>query len=95
MTDRERQLKRRIQIIVASAMVIFFSLVLTLTVQLAIRGNQRAMEKQLMATQIQLQQQLKDEEILKLYYLSQKYVDEIALKELGYGRNGAKIFNRK
>jgi len=94
MTEREKQLKKRIQLIVASAMVVFFCLLVTLTVQLAIRANQKSMEKKLKATQAALQQQIDDTQTNIDYYQTQKFIDEYALKELGYGRDGAQIYSQ-
>ena len=91
MTERERKLKKRIQLIVAASMAVFFCLLVTLTVQLAIRGNQRKMENSLRARQTELLQQIEDSERNLDYISSQKFVDEYALKELGYGKDGAVI----
>ena len=93
MTENERKIKRRVQLVVASSMAVFFCLLLTLVVQLSIMGNQRRLERSLKATQSQLQQQLHNTEADILYYLSDRFIDEYALRELGYGRDGAKIFN--
>ena len=73
-------------------MAVFFCLVVVLIVQLSVRSNQNAMEKSLLATQAELQRQLDMEDILSEYYLSSQFIEEFALKVLGYGRDGAKIF---
>ena len=91
MTERERQLKKRIQLIVASAIAMFFCLLVTLTVQLSVRANQRAMERKLKATQAELQRQIDDEKTNIDYYQTQKFIEEYILKELGYGRDGSII----
>ena len=93
MTERERKLKRKIQFIVASCMALFFCLVLVLAVQLAVRGNQRSMEKSLLATQNELLLQMDDLSAWDQYLLSQKFIEEYALKVLGYGRDKSKISN--
>ena len=92
MTGNERKIKKRIQLIVASSMFTFFCLLLTLTVQLAIMANQRAMERSLKTQREILQQQLVAENQKIDYYQSSQFIDEYALRELGYGRDGAKIF---
>jgi hypothetical protein len=92
LTERERKLKKRIQLVVACAVSLFFCLTVILAVQLAVRGNQRTLESSLRATQSELQKQIENNEYLQDYYMSQKFIEEYALKVLGYGRNGAKIF---
>jgi len=92
MTGNERKIKRRVQLITASSMAFFFCLLLTLAVQLVIIGNQKKMERSLKAAQIQLQQELEKAESDELYYLTERFIDEYALRELGYGRSGSTIF---
>ena len=92
MTGNERKIKRRIQAIVASSMFIFFCLILALGVQLAIVANQSAMKKSLAAQQQALEQQLVEGQQKIDYYQSSQFIDEYALQQLGYGRDGAKIF---
>ena len=75
-------------------MAVFFCLLVALTVQLSIRANQRAMEKKLIASQAELQKQLEDTQRNIDYYQTQKFIEEYALRELGYGRDGAKIFSQ-
>jgi len=93
MTGNERKIKKRIQLIVAASMVVFFSLCLTLVVQLSIMANQRSMEASLAATHKQLQAQLGAGAEMIDYFDSQKFIDEYILRHIGYGRDGAQIFS--
>ena len=88
----ERKIKRKIQIIVASAIVVLFALCVTLVVQLGTMANQDSMERSLAARHNQLQQQLQHEQGLLEFYLSDRFIDEFALRELGWGRPGSAIF---
>ena len=92
MTESERRIKRRVQLIVAASMVVFFVMILTLVVQLSIIGNQKKMEKSLKAKQIELAYRLEYERDKVDYYTTQKYADEYALNEFGIGQEGTKIF---
>jgi len=67
-------------------MAVFFCMILVLAVQLAIRGNQRAMEKSLHATQQALQQQILEENAREKYLLSQKFTEEYILKIMGWAK---------
>ena len=91
MTESERKIKYRVQLITAASMVVFFTLILILTVQLAIMGNQKRLEKSLKAKQIELAQKLASEEDKPDYYSTQRFVDEYALYEYGVGKEGTKI----
>ena len=92
MTEHERKIKRRVQIIVAGTMAVFFCLLLTLTIQLSVMANQRRLERSLKASQARLESQIKDTGKSIDYYNSDKFIDEYALREFGYGREGSKIF---
>ena len=81
MTERERQLKKRIQLVVASAMAVFFCLLLTLTVTLSVRANQRNTIERLEATEAKLTEQLQNETAMIDYYLTQKFIEEIAMQK--------------
>jgi len=92
MTGNERKIKRRVQLIVASSMAVFFCLLLTLVVQLAIRANQKNMENSLLNTQAYLQEQLKSGDKMIDFINSPKFIEEYALRELGWGKPGSGIF---
>ena len=92
MTGNERKIKKRIQLIVAGSMFAVVCLIVTLGVQLAIMANQNAMKRSLNIQRQELQNQLSLEEQKITYYQSSQFIDEYALRELGYGRDGAKIF---
>jgi cell division protein FtsB len=91
-TENERRIKRRVQLVVAGSMAFFFVLFMTMVVQIAIMNNQKRMERSLNAKQAELMYLLQYESDKIDYYKSDKFIDEYALKELGYGRDGAKIF---
>jgi len=74
-------------------MVVFFGLCLVLAVQLAIMGNQRTMERNLRNANTRLHQQLNYEQGMHDFILSDRFIDEFILRELGYARDGAQIFN--
>ena len=93
MTENERKIKKRIQLIVAGSMAVFFTLVLTLVVQLSVMANQRKMENSLKAAHTRLVNQLDEEENKTDYYKDlQRFMDDYAMREFGYGRKGTKIF---
>ena len=78
--------------IVASSMVVFFCLILTLSVQLVIMANQNSMKRSLEAQRQELQTQLAEGQQKMDYYSTKLFVDEYALTKLYSGRDGAKIF---
>lgn len=84
--------EKKVEIIVACAMAVFFCLVMVLVVQLSIRANQRNLERQLMSTSAQLEHDINTKQNEIDGYESDKFLDEWILKELGYGKNGSKIF---
>jgi len=86
MTNSERKIKRKVQLIVGASMALFFCLVLVLAVQLAVMANQRSMERNLNAAKTNLEWQIANEEANELYYQSERFIDEYILRELGYGR---------
>jgi len=92
MTGNERRIKRRIQLIVTGAMFVMFALSVTLVIQLGVMANQRRMERSLNNANAQLQAQLVTEHGLREFMLSDRFIDEFALRELGHGRDGAQIF---
>jgi hypothetical protein len=72
MTENERRIKHRVQLVAASGMFVFFCLLLALTVQLAVMANQKAMLRSLraaneklaisIANEADLEQRMKDED---------------------------------
>jgi cell division protein FtsB len=93
MTESERKIKKRVQLIVASAMALFFCLLVTLAVQLSIRANQRVLEKRLVADNRELAEKIaKAEDDIDSMSDVDKFRDEWLLREYGYGKNGSKIF---
>ena len=61
-------------------MSLFFCLVLVLVVQLAVRANQRATERSLIAQQAKLQEKIKNADGELDYMDTQDYLDEYILK---------------
>jgi len=92
MTEHERRMKKIVQIVVASAIVFFFGLVVTFTVQVAVMMYQNGVEQSLLARQAELQKQILDEESRIDYYNTERFIEEFALRELGYGRKDSQIF---
>jgi len=91
MTENERKIKRRVQLVVAASMAVFFCLLLTLAVQLSIRANQKAMIRSLNKAQAALYLQLQDEKDRIDFFKSSRFIDEHAMRE-GFGRYGSNIF---
>ena len=92
MTPQEKQLKKKIQLIVASALSLFFVLITVLAFQFAIRINQRNLERDLIAQSQLLSQQIQSANRDIDYYNSNKFAEDFALKYLGWGREGQVIF---
>jgi len=93
MTGSERKIKQRVQLIVAASMFVFFSLCIILGVQLSIMANQNRLERDLVSVHNSLNAQIEGERNQERWMLSERFIEEFALRELGYGRDGAQIFN--
>ena len=91
MTANERKIKWRVQAIVVTAVAVFCGLVVTLVIQASIIGGQRNLEKRLLASQTELLNQIGNEEKMKNYYESERFLEEYALLQ-GAGRDGSTIF---
>jgi hypothetical protein len=94
MTELEQKIKRRVQMIVVGAVVLFCTLVLTLIIQSSIINAQKQTERKLLATRAALLAEIQDTEALTDYYDSEKFLEEYALYKFGVGRDGAKIFKK-
>ena len=92
MTAHERKLKKRVQLVVASSIAVFFCLVVVLAVTLTIRINQRNTIARLQAREAQLIRAIDNQERLSEYYQSQKFINELAIQEFQMGPDGSKIF---
>jgi ABC-type Fe2+-enterobactin transport system substrate-binding protein len=92
MTENEKKIKHRVQLVTGVSMVVFFVLVLTLTVQLCVIGARNKIKRSLEAKQKDLAYKLAYEQDTLDYYSTQKFIDEYALDKFGYGREGTKIF---
>ena len=94
MTESERKIKKRVQLVVAGSMAVFFCLLVTLVVQLAIRANQTAMLNSLNATHERLVEEkakaVEDHDKIA----DDRFIDEWLLRELGYGHSGSHIWER-
>ena len=91
MTESERKIKKRVQLVVASAMALFFCLLVTLAVQLSVRANQRVMEKRLTADHRALLEKIAlAEGNIEDMADADRYRDEWLLMN-GFGQPGAKI----
>ena len=96
MVEAEKKLKRKVQLIVGCAMTFLFVLVTALTFQFAIRINQRIMEANLIKENARLEQELKNIQG-DIYYMTEEYdkfLEEYALKVLGWGKDGQQIFEK-
>ena len=98
MTERERKQKKKIQTIVAGSMASFFTLVLTMVVLITVNVSMGMMERNLKATNDELTRQLNSLTAEIDGYLDPErlkdFIDEYALRVLGYGRPGSNIFYR-
>jgi len=98
MTERERKQKKKIQTIVASSMASFFTLVLTLVILITVNASMSLMERNLQAANDRLVQELYSLEHETNGYIDPEllkdFIDEYALKVLGYGKPGSNIFYR-
>ena len=92
MTGNERKIKRKVQLIVASSMAVFFCLVLTLCVQLTVMLNQNATEKSLAAANAALLQEIQEKGNMHDFINSDRYIEEYILHKLGLGRPGINLF---
>ena len=88
----ERKLELIIKSVVACAVVLLFTMLVTLTVQFSVKMNQRAMLRTLNATHAELEHALKYETEVEQHMRGERYIDEYAAMELNYGREGTKIF---
>ena len=94
MTEQEKKLLKRVQIVVASAVAAFCVLVAVLVVTAAVRIQHDSMVRALQQTQTLLLQQINAEGGQIDHLLSYKFIEEWALKE-GFGREGAGIFQSR
>lgn len=92
MTNAERVLKRRLQWLVGGAMTALFVLITVLVFQFAVRLNQRVQEAALTKEHDRLVAQLENVNNQIAYFDTEKFVEEFALKVLGWGKAGQKIF---
>ncbi len=92
MNDSEKRLKKKIQLAVIGGITLLFALVTVLVFQFAVRINQRGLEKDLKSEQARLQRAIDDAELDIRYYQSSDFVDDYALKVLGWGKSGQEVF---
>ena len=87
MENNEQVLKKKLQIIITSAMVLFFCLVTVVAFQFAIRLNQRNIENNLLQQRGRLQQQLSGVlRDLEHFEDHQRFIEEYALTYLNLTR---------
>ena len=94
MTDRERKLKRKIQFWVAGSMATFFCLLLTLVVTLVVVANKRAEIDNLERINKQIVYGISVAGSETAYFSSKKFIQEWALKWIGYGKPGSYLEER-
>ena len=94
MTEAEKKLKRKVQLIVTGAMTVVFILVTVLVFQFAVRISQNVMEANLEKERARLAAELENVQNDMYYITTDKFVEEYALKVLGYGKNGQQIFQK-
>ena len=85
--------KRKIQVIVTSAVAVFCCLVMTLLVTIAIRINQDNVEAELRAQEVALRYALKDATQQYAYLASEEFIREYGLKMYSRGKGKDTIFN--
>lgn len=95
MTEAEKKLKRKVQLIVVGAMSFFFILVTVITFQFAIRGNQRGREKNLLAEKQRLETQLADIRRDMFYLSTLDFINDYALYVMGWGKIGQINFEKE
>lgn len=96
MTEPEKKLKKKVQLIVGFAMTFLFVLVTVITFQFAVRINQRVMEANLNKESARLAQELSNAQN-DIYYMTEEYekfLEEYALKVLGWGKEGQPLFGK-
>lgn len=87
----EQKLKRKMQVIVACAMTVFFVLITALALTFAIRLNQEAQIHSLEVRAAELNQQVDDLESDIDYFKSGQFADDHALRYMGWGKDGSKF----
>lgn len=88
------RLKKRVQITVVAAVTLMVCLVTVLTFQLAIQGNRNRQLASLDAENARLAQQIRDAENDIGLFECPSFLEEWALRELGWGRPGQIIWRR-
>ena len=89
--EQEKRLKRKVQLIVISAMSLFFILVTVVVYQFAIRINQTSTARSLESQNASLEEQIKFAEEDIKYFSSEQFKYDYALRYLNRGRPGDKI----
>jgi hypothetical protein len=90
--DIDGAVKRRIQIIVISAVSAFIVLFVVMVVQVSVIIGQNNQKRELRISQAALQSALADAEGANGYYSSDKFVKEWFLREFGYATKGSQVF---
>jgi len=87
----EKRLKRKVQLIVISAMSLFFVLVVAVVFTIAIRMNQQSTIRSLGKENISLEQQIERALNDATYFESEQFRYDYALRYLNRGRPGDKV----
>ena len=91
MITTEQKLKKKVQIIVAACLSVFFVLVTVVVFQFAIRINQNNQVKAMTQQSEYLKQQIKQAEQDTIYFSSEQFKKDFELRYLNKGKPGDKI----
>ena len=93
MNTQEQKLKKKVQIIVAACLSLFFVLVTVAVFQFAIRINQTAEERSLARQNAALSQQIDKAKHETAYFSSDRFKEDYALRYLNKGKPGDVVFD--
>ena len=93
MNEQEQILKKRVQIVVAACLSLFFVLVTVVVFQFAIRINQDAQARALARQSDALRRQIEQAELDTAYFNSPEFPEDFAMRYLNKGKPGDKKFN--
>jgi len=93
MNAQEQKLKKKVQVIVATCLTLFFILVTIVVFQFAIRINQDGQERALKRQNDSLSQQINRAKYETEYFKTPEFQEDYALRYLNKGQQGDIIFD--
>jgi short subunit fatty acids transporter len=90
--NTNEKISKKYVIAIFAAVVVLFSLVMTLVIQGAVLAHQRQTIKNLDAHHKDLQTEWTNSTDTEKYMLTEDFIDEYALTKLNKGRAGSKVF---